>query len=100
MGLVVEHEHVRRRPLLRIGRRLVHFDGADLEERFAQCLFGRDEGRDPPARALEELSPADPEIFRGVSASSFIRNSTSSCYLVCGYGRYSPFEIIRVGTGD
>jgi hypothetical protein len=64
MRLVVEDEHVGRSPVLGERRRLVHFDRADLEERLAEGFIDRNEGRGQPARALEELAAADPELFR------------------------------------
>ena len=64
MRLVVEDEHVGRSPVLGERRRLVHFDRADLEERFAEGFVDGDEGRRQPARAFEELAAADAELFR------------------------------------
>ena len=51
--------------MLGVGGRLVHFDRADLEEWFAESLVDRDKGRGQTARALKELSAADPELLRG-----------------------------------
>ena len=65
MRLVIKDEHVRWGSLFGVGCRLVHFDGAYLEEGFAESLVDRDKGRGQTARALEELSAADPELFRG-----------------------------------
>jgi len=63
--LVIKDEHVRWGSLLGIGRRLVHFDRAHLEEWFAESLVDGDKGGGQPARALEELAAADPELFCG-----------------------------------
>ena len=41
-----------------------------------------------------------PSFLLAGSASSWIRASTRFCFSVCGTGMYSPFETIRVGTGD
>ena len=41
-----------------------------------------------------------PTFLPAWSASSSIRASTCFCWSVCGTGMYSPFEIIRVGTGE
>src|SRR5690348_438272 len=54
--LVIEDEYVRRGAVLGVGRRLVHFDRADLEERFAERLVDGDERRGQTARAFEELA--------------------------------------------
>src|SRR6266851_6213286 len=64
MRLVVEDEHVRRGSMLGVGRRLVHFDRADLEERFAEGFVDSNEGRGQTTRSLEELAAADAELFR------------------------------------
>ena len=50
-----------------------------------------------PARNFRRLIPS---FFDAESASSLIRASTRFCFSVCGHGMYSPFETIRVGTGE
>src|SRR5713101_64412 len=40
-----------------------------------------------------------PSFLETEAASSLIRYSTSFCFSVCGFGRYSPFETICVGIG-
>src|SRR6516162_4605349 len=50
-----------------------------------------------PARNWRRLMPS---FLLASSASSSSRASTRFCWSVCGAGMYSPFEIIRVGTGE
>src|SRR5256885_8540584 len=53
----------------------------------------------PPelARNSRRLTPS---FFEVASASSLIRASTSCCFSVCGFGRYSPFDTFWGGIGE
>jgi hypothetical protein len=67
LTVIIEDEYVRRGAVLGVGGRLIHFDRADLEERFAERFVDGNEGRGQPARAFEELAAADAELFcRGI----------------------------------
>src|SRR6266851_5037955 len=74
MRLVVEDEHVRRGSMLGVGRRLVHFDRADLEERFAEGFVDSNEGRGQTTRSLADLAAAGAHL---PSCSSLNQASSS-----------------------
>ena len=53
-----------------------------------------------PPELLKNARRLMPSLSLAAPANSSIRASTRRCCSVCGTGRYSPFEIIRVGMGE
>jgi hypothetical protein len=96
--LVVEDKQVLRRGGLSVSW-FVQLGEADVEE-LSKYLVHREQCGRHAARTSQELPRLMPSLLPATSASSSIRASTRFCFSICSAGMYSPFEIIRDGTGE